>query len=128
LLNGALHEGSIVVTVISTAVHEALGVVARRDAAQLNNLSGSTVRAIGYNEVHERGIIDENEAVCCDQRVESSTGIAAGINSSGEGREAEGHCGDENGRPKTRAHYRNPKPVCIAHASISAARPEMTQI
>jgi hypothetical protein len=42
LLNGALHEGSVVVTVISTAVHEALGVVARRYAAQLNNLSGST--------------------------------------------------------------------------------------
>jgi hypothetical protein len=85
--------------VIPTAVHEALGVVARRYAAQLNNLSASAIRIIGYNEVHERGIIDENEAVCCDERVEPSTGIDAGINSSSRGRGAKEGEGDNKGEP-----------------------------
>ena len=77
-------RGSVAVRVIPAAAHEALGVVTRRYAAQLNNLSAGTIRGIGHNEVHERGIIDENEAVCRDQSVEPSTGIGAGINTSRE--------------------------------------------
>jgi len=69
--------------VIPAAVHEAVGVVARRHAAQLNNFSASTIRTIGYDEVHERGIIDEDEAVCHDKGVEPIAGIGAGISAGG---------------------------------------------
>ena len=48
-----IREGSVVVAAIPAAVHEALGVVARRYAAQLNNFSGRTIRAVGHNKVHE---------------------------------------------------------------------------
>jgi len=43
--------------VIPAAVHEALGVVARRNATQLNDFSARTIRAIGYNKVHGRGMM-----------------------------------------------------------------------
>ena len=44
---------SVAVTMVPAAVHEALGVVARGYAAQLNNFSAGTIRGIGHNEVHE---------------------------------------------------------------------------
>ena len=70
-------ENSVAVTVIPAAVHKTLRVIAGRYAAQLDNFAASTIRATSYNEIHERGIVDENEAVCRDQSVELGTGIGA---------------------------------------------------
>jgi len=107
-------------------VYDALGVVARWHAAQLDNFSARTIRAIGYNEVHERGIIDKNEAVCGDQSVEPSTGICAGIHSGGKSRRAEECEGDHEGGPLHNTHSRNPNPasaptISISHISRQAA-------
>ena len=96
-------SGRTVVSVAATAlmpavVHDALGIVACRDAAQLKHFSGRTKRGVGHHEVHERWVVDKNEAICRDQSVEPSASVGAGINSSGKGRGADGHC--EHGREK----------------------------
>src|SRR4029453_4637359 len=44
-------------------VHDALGVVARGDAAQLKYFSTRTRRGVGHHEVHERRVVDKNEAI-----------------------------------------------------------------
>jgi hypothetical protein len=81
-----LPDGTVV-SVAATAlmpavVHDAFGAVARRDAAQLQHFSTRTRRGIGHHEVHERWIVDKNEAICRDQSVQPSAGVGAGINSS----------------------------------------------
>ena len=87
-------ELRIILSVAATAaaapavVHEALWVIARRYAAQLNDFSARTIRAVRYNEVHERRVVNENEAVCHDESVQPSTGIGAGINSGTQSRRA----------------------------------------
>lgn len=52
-IGGTKRAKSVAVTMILAAVHEALGAVACRYAAQLNNFSASAIRAIGHNELHE---------------------------------------------------------------------------
>ena len=120
-------EGSVAVTMIPAALHEALGVVARRYAAQLNDFSARTIRAIGYREVHERGIIYENEAICRDQSVEPITGIGAGIDTNSKGRRAKGHCGDDKGKSLRNAHSRKPKPISLSAISVSRQGERKTQ-
>jgi hypothetical protein len=44
-------ENSVAVTVVPAAAHEALGVAARRYAAQLNHFSARTIRAIGHKSI-----------------------------------------------------------------------------
>src|ERR1700726_4041019 len=91
---------SVAATALMPAVvHDALGAVARRDAAQLKHFSTRTRRGIGHHEVHERWIVDKNEAICSDQSVEPSASIGAGIDSSGKGRGADGHCERRREKP-----------------------------
>src|ERR1051325_9736734 len=104
---------------ILAAVHETLGIVACRYAGKLNDFSARTIRTIRYNEIHVRGIIDENEAVCRDQGVEPITGIGAGINSGSKSRGAKESEGDDKDGPLHTDHSRKPKPASAATISIS---------
>jgi hypothetical protein len=97
--------------VIPAPVHETFGVVDRPYAPQLNNFSAGAIRTVGYSEVHERRIVDKDEAICHDESVKPITCIGAGINASSRGPEAKEGEGDDKGGPVHEAHSRNPKPV-----------------
>src|SRR5205085_246597 len=99
-----------VIIVIDAVVDRALTTIGGRYAAHLQHSysCSRTIRVIRNNEVSERRLADENEALRHDKRLESSAGVDSGIHT---GRRSRGEWGESNSqgsREKRVAHVLSP--------------------